>query len=562
METVIISSTNYNGYLANITFYPITGGTVSLGYHQIPYLYSSNQVYGSYDLYFSSWTKTCSTTILPQPVFITANTSFFTLQVLGTASQINWGDGSPLEVVTNGTLTHTYSIGGNYVISFIPVNLTSLIISNNGITSISLLPASLTTLDIHNNNLSSLNISNLLTLTTLNCNNNYLGSLDIQFNLNLINIDVSYNTLLSFDFGTQQSLTVLTVSHNSLTDIDFTNNLNLTYLYCNNNNISTLTFDDTGGSIYSLSILDISNNNLSTITLCFLDYLNYVYCQYNSLTTLGYLPYNLNTLNCSYNLLTTLPFDSCFGGFTYYLTNLNCSNNQLSSLDITGVSIYQLDATYNELDSTNIDNILVNLQNGSYTNGTALLNNQTPSACPTGIGMLAEDYLINDLGWTITVDPGCQINLMTITFTGNPISSVYLDFGGFYNGAINWGDGSPIQNFNSYVTHDYYTAPHTAKLGFSDNNSIIQIYSPNNGVTDITGLDLFPSMYIVNLSNNYLTVSKINDILVTLSGNSLSNGECYLDNQIPPACPTGDGILAQNHLVDDLFWIVNVDTGC
>lgn len=56
-----ISSVNFNNHIADITFYPDTGGTVNLGYQLIPYTVELDYVYGVYDLYFSADTRTCST---------------------------------------------------------------------------------------------------------------------------------------------------------------------------------------------------------------------------------------------------------------------------------------------------------------------------------------------------------------------------------------------------------------------------------------------------------------------------------------------------------------------
>lgn len=56
-----ITSVNFNNHVADITFYPDTGGTVNLGYQLIPYTVELDYVYGVYDLYFSADTRTCST---------------------------------------------------------------------------------------------------------------------------------------------------------------------------------------------------------------------------------------------------------------------------------------------------------------------------------------------------------------------------------------------------------------------------------------------------------------------------------------------------------------------
>jgi hypothetical protein len=61
MATVIqILTTNYSGETAHITFTPCSGGTIDLGNRVLPYNYESENYQGSYSLYFSAFTKTCT----------------------------------------------------------------------------------------------------------------------------------------------------------------------------------------------------------------------------------------------------------------------------------------------------------------------------------------------------------------------------------------------------------------------------------------------------------------------------------------------------------------------
>lgn len=74
--TIRISSNNFSGQTANITFYPNTGGTVSIGNVVIPYDYDAEYIYGTYDLYFSAYTKTCSITISDEFYLLQENGDF------------------------------------------------------------------------------------------------------------------------------------------------------------------------------------------------------------------------------------------------------------------------------------------------------------------------------------------------------------------------------------------------------------------------------------------------------------------------------------------------------
>lgn len=65
---VILSSPNYSGYIADITFSAQTGGTISLGLHMTPYTVDLDYIYGTYELCYSAFNKCCSTTIIaPTP---------------------------------------------------------------------------------------------------------------------------------------------------------------------------------------------------------------------------------------------------------------------------------------------------------------------------------------------------------------------------------------------------------------------------------------------------------------------------------------------------------------
>lgn len=88
--TLEILTTNYSGQVANINFYPCSGGTINLGSQLLPYNYISEYIYGDYDLFFSAYNSTClfsvpcpsptptvTTTVTPTvtPTFTPTNTT-------------------------------------------------------------------------------------------------------------------------------------------------------------------------------------------------------------------------------------------------------------------------------------------------------------------------------------------------------------------------------------------------------------------------------------------------------------------------------------------------------
>lgn len=78
MSNVIqITSNNFNGQYADITFYPCSGGSISLGYQLLPYDYAQDNYEGTYDIYVSAYTLTCQLVITcpsPTPTITPTNT--------------------------------------------------------------------------------------------------------------------------------------------------------------------------------------------------------------------------------------------------------------------------------------------------------------------------------------------------------------------------------------------------------------------------------------------------------------------------------------------------------
>jgi len=293
-----------------------------------------------------------------------------------------------------------------------------------------------------------------------------------------------------------------------------------------------------------------------------------------------------------------------------------CGNvTNLSGLELFP-NLSQIYFDNNILDSNAINSILISLSGTSVGGGVIYLNNQTPSACPSGDGLLALNHLVNDLGWNVQYDFTCPPSLeitVDTTIWPYPIFTIYSNTTSF-NMVIDWGDGSGLDYSNqgsSYYTPQYYSYNsgqiYTIKMYFNNPSVVnyfeIANYGPYvtniNNITLLTNLENFYSngqlltngidlsnltslqqisiessqlssinisgctnLYYVDLYYNNLPGSTINDVLITLSGNSVTGGYAYLQYQTPPACPTGDGILAQNHLVNDLGWNVNVDSGC
>ena len=64
--TIQITTDNYDGQTAVITYYPDTGGTINLGSQVLPYNYVTDYYYGTYSLYFPAFDTTCTLIIQNQ----------------------------------------------------------------------------------------------------------------------------------------------------------------------------------------------------------------------------------------------------------------------------------------------------------------------------------------------------------------------------------------------------------------------------------------------------------------------------------------------------------------
>lgn len=62
--TIQITTDNYDGQSAVITYYPDTGGTINLGTQVLPYDYNADYYYGTYSLYFPLFDTTCTLIIV------------------------------------------------------------------------------------------------------------------------------------------------------------------------------------------------------------------------------------------------------------------------------------------------------------------------------------------------------------------------------------------------------------------------------------------------------------------------------------------------------------------
>ena len=66
MAGIRINSSNFYGQPANITFYPVSGGTITITNVTIPYIYETDYYYGTFEVFFTNYGVTCTLNI-PAP---------------------------------------------------------------------------------------------------------------------------------------------------------------------------------------------------------------------------------------------------------------------------------------------------------------------------------------------------------------------------------------------------------------------------------------------------------------------------------------------------------------
>jgi hypothetical protein len=155
MPDIEISSQNYNGKVANVTFYSINNPLVgiNIGTFTLPFVYSSPDCFGTYECYFSEYESVCQVVISPTPtptptLTMTPTISFTPTAVLlttgtsytvpsGATTMKAWAVGAGRNGA-GGTAYKTWSVSGgdaiNYVVGVSGTSDTTITYSSTTIT--------------------------------------------------------------------------------------------------------------------------------------------------------------------------------------------------------------------------------------------------------------------------------------------------------------------------------------------------------------------------------------------------------------------------------------------
>ncbi|MGH1387840.1 matrixin family metalloprotease [Kordia sp.] len=345
-----------------------------------------------------------------------------------------------------------------------------------------------TTLDVSNLNISDLTgIQSFTSLQSLNCSNNLFMSVDLSKNSLLETLHIEDGALTDLDISQNNALINLYCQNNNLTAIDLIHNGVLVNLDCFGNNLTLLNVTQN----VNLLALNCSNNGISSINLTQNTVLENLNFSQNNLPNLDVTQCpNLAYLIADNNNLTSVNIT-----INTALKELSIPDNQITTLDLVPNTILEkVNANNNNLDFLNIAN-----GNNAIIEFTATGN---PALTCINVDNETEDYMATWLKDT------------EATFSAHCYET-YVPDANFENYLENNGMGNGIAN-DMYVT--------TANIDI-----IIDLDVKNLSISDLTGIEGFKALRILNAKTNTLSAINLSSNLNLTSVDVSSNNLVSLD---------------------------------
>ncbi|MDC1162039.1 hypothetical protein OAT18_01215, partial [Tenacibaculum sp.] len=436
--------------------------------------------------------------------------------------------------------------------------------------------------------LSSVNLSNTSKLEILDCYDTNLNSLDVSDCTALKTVNVSDNNFTSLDFSSNEFLESVNVLGNDLTYLNMQNqnngiitafnatgNSNLTCIQVDDASASYLTsipwnkdattdfsegdycvytaipdtnfeaalealgYDDVSGDnqvptalIEVITSLDISSQSISDLTgieaFIALEDLNIYGNSINSID----ISYNANliSMNCRFNGLTALDISA-----NTALSVLIAQDNDITSIDVSNnIALTNLGLARNLLTSldvstnTNLEKLYAGENSIVHLD---LSNNENLTLVGANVNNLESFNIQNNNNGIIT----------TFVISENPNLTCALVDNATYS-TTNWGSIDAQTTFSDTYC-DYTAIPDTnfeaalEALGYDDITGDLQVPTAlisgvisldvsGKSITNLTGIEDFTSLEILNIANNF-----INDL--DLSGNTvIEELYCYGPNML------------------------------
>ncbi|MFV0572318.1 MAG: T9SS type A sorting domain-containing protein [Xanthomarina gelatinilytica] len=417
-------------------------------------------------------------------------------------------------------------------------------------------------LDCEYNNLTSLDVSQNTALERLRCDNNQLSELNVSQNSNLILLDFDYNQISTIDVSQNSNLKNLSSDHNLLTTLDVSLNTLLYDIHCANNQLTSLNIKNGNNANFisfdakdnpNLSCVEVddviyANANLSTgingVTVfsedCTPSYtaipdvnfeqalidLGYdtvidgqvLTSNINTVTTLNVYNKNISNLNgiqdftaleelnCAANQLAVFDVSQNLNMETLY-----CFQNQLQVLDVSNnTQLTYLDCSYNQLTVLDVDQNQY-LERLYCTNNDLLVLDVSLN----GDLYTLSCYSNNLHGLNVANANNTNFNLFQANNNPN-LTCIQVDDATY--ATANWTDVDATASFSDFC---YTLIPDTnfeqalmdlgldnfmdGQVQTSNINGVINLNVSNKNIADLTGIEDFVSLEILDCSNNNLT---------------------------------------------------------
>lgn len=483
--------------------------------------------------------------------------TYLSLNSMGISSLLGIKDFTSLEQL--------YFVGNNLTsldISNMP-NLEYVVGYGNSLTTLDITGLNLYHLEIDSNNLTSIDVSACTNLHTLWTSYNPVGTLDLSNNVNLVNLYCSSSQLTSLDLSGLINLQSLDATNNQLLNLDLRGLVSLTSMNCYGNPLTCIAVDDVAAAeaqpnwakdndasydtvcatviptttsipdtafeahLISEGYDTVADGLVATTAISGITYLNISSLGIQDLT--GIQDFTaLQSLNCSYNALTTLDISSLTN-----LTSLSCTNNQLSgTLDLTAaIGLYSLDCGFNSLTAINVSGLtslefmdiryngLTSLDVSGLTSLDYLYsgNNQLTDLNITNTTLESLDIYSNAFQ---TLDLTALSDTANMScFQNNSLTCIKVNDVAVAENNSNWIKDQdslyaldcggitliPDPNFEQALIDNGYDTVIDGQVATSTIMAAGYIDAVGYGITDMTGLQDFENLVVLECQNNSIT---------------------------------------------------------
>jgi len=254
--------------------------------------------------------------------------------------------------------------------------------------------------------------------------------------------------------------------------------------------------------LQSLSTLSCKKNQLATLPQINSYNMYQIDCSNNLITSLPTLPPMLNYLNCNNNLFTELPV------FDYPLFQVEFKNNQITNLNVPGYNSLR----YLYCDSNNITNVSFA---ASYLDSSSLevlsLSGNSNLTCLPHLPYIG---ILNISGTNISCLPNIPPSSFFDSFqcipANIPVCSKSYDPSNctIYNNYVN----IPDSNFAKYLISQLPSClfKDSSNLYWMDTTcsgvkNTINLFVQNDSIKDLTGVEYFINLKVLNCENNQIT---------------------------------------------------------